>query len=344
MKKLTTLLLVISMLFCTVSHAKIRRVGGNPGNPVIGTDYTGDNAGLNAAINDSNRGDTIFLYPGTYGITLSKKLVIIGPGYFINTIKDSTHANAGLQNIVGSLNSLQLSLNPGSDSSIFLGIDSFMLYTNCNSNNIIINRCNVSQITSNISNLICQNWNISQSILNNFYLGMSRYSFSLYNGLFCNCLIVNADLSFSSIIQNCMFINNIFSGTCNLYKQKVQFINNIFLNANLIDFLFSSFQNNISTQSDIPAGTNKLNVSASSIFVGYPTQGSYSNDARYKLSASSPAKGFGVGGVDCGMFGGSNPYVLSGIPSIPAFYYLSAPSINALTNPYTITFSVRSNN
>ena len=43
-----------------------------------------------------------------------------------------------------------------------------------------------------------------------------------------------------------------------------------------------------------------------------------STDGRYKLKAGSPAIGYGVGGVDCGIYGGPEPYVLSGMPTVPA--------------------------
>ena len=83
---------------------------------------------------------------------------------------------------------------------------------------------------------------------------------------------------------------------------------------------------------------------STAVFVGYSTQGSFSNDGLWVLKAGSVAIGAGVGGTDCGIFGGAKPYKLSGIPEIPAFYKLTAPSNTTSGNPYTITFSVRSNN
>jgi hypothetical protein len=87
------------------------------------------------------------------------------------------------------------------------------------------------------------------------------------------------------------------------------------------------------------------------VFIDYPTtnQGitpanKYSPDGGLAFYSSSPAKGKGMGGTDMGIFGGTNPYLLSGIPPVPTFYKLSAGSINATSNPYTVTFSVRSNN
>jgi hypothetical protein len=49
-------------------------------------------------------------------------------------------------------------------------------------------------------------------------------------------------------------------------------------------------------------------------------------DAKYILKEGSPAKGAGVNGVDCGIFGGDEPYVLSGIPPIPTIYEAIVPS------------------
>jgi hypothetical protein len=100
----------------------------------------------------------------------------------------------------------------------------------------------------------------------------------------------------------------------------------------------------------ITGNNNLFNVDFSpgninAVFTGYPVDISgETNDGKYKLKPGSPAIGAGIGGVDLGIFGGPNPYRLSGIPSIPAFYKLEASSINATTNPFTVTFSTRSNN
>lgn len=109
------------------------------------------------------------------------------------------------------------------------------------------------------------------------------------------------------------------------------------------------YQNSIGTDYyPIPTGNSNKNITYASmnadVFVGYSDQGTYSNDGRWALKSGSPAKGAGAGGTDAGIFGGTNPYKLSGIPRIPSFYKLTAPSTNTSTNPYTITFSVRSNN
>jgi hypothetical protein len=127
----------------------------------------------------------------------------------------------------------------------------------------------------------------------------------------------------------------------------------VFRNCILISYHYndgnSAYQNSIATTSyPIPTTNNDKNIAYSDmqtkVFVGLGTQGTYSNDGRFVLSSTSPAKGAGEGGTDCGIFGGLNKYRLSGIPPTPSFYKLSATTTTASSNPYTITFSVRSNN
>lgn len=64
-------------------------------------------------------------------------------------------------------------------------------------------------------------------------------------------------------------------------------------------------------------------------------------DERFKLSVSSPAKAKGVAGVDCGVFAGTNPYVLSSIPPFPMItaFTQGAP----LSGNIPITISIKRN-
>ena len=127
------------------------------------------------------------------------------------------------------------------------------------------------------------------------------------------------------VIQNCIFSNGFYMSGYN---------NSVFNNCVFDD-----------TPSPGVIGANNIfNATANNLYNGFPTQGTNSNDARFALKTGSPAIGAGIGGTDCGVFGGVNPYKLSGIPAVPAFYKLTAPGTSASTNPYTITFSVKGNN
>lgn len=114
---------------------------------------------------------------------------------------------------------------------------------------------------------------------------------------------------------------------------------------------YSITKNNIFTLTQQLEGTsliqsgNIFGANPSSIFTNATGT---SNDNYYKLSTNSPAIGAGVPNgntpVDCGAFGGPNPYKLSGVTQIPAIYELTVPAtVNTGTN-VQISFKARSNN
>lgn len=119
MKKLI-LLSVAATLISSLSFATIRRVGFF-GPVVSGVDYPGFQAAHDAAA----IGDTIMMGPKTHlSGELSKRLVILGPGFFLNP---ANAGNAGLQIFtegnVGDPNSVfgQLRFKAGSTNSILEG-------------------------------------------------------------------------------------------------------------------------------------------------------------------------------------------------------------------------------
>ena len=80
-----------------------------------------------------------------------------------------------------------------------------------------------------------------------------------------------------------------------------------------------------SNQTGLPT-SNKVNQAPSTIFVG---NNASSLEGQYMLSANSPAKGAGEGGVDCGAFGGDEPYVIGGVPSGPIIQELTVPQVTS---------------
>ena len=87
------------------------------------------------------------------------------------------------------------------------------------------------------------------------------------------------------------------------------------------------------------ANGNQQNVTSASLFT---QAGTVNEDAYWKLKAGSPAIGAGYGGVDCGAFGGPNPYKLAGIPNVPTIYQLTVPPTG--TTNINVTISTKSNN
>ena len=359
-------ILLLSVLITTTilsTQAGLKRVGFS-GAPIAGVDFTS----LIAAHNDAGTlaGDTIQVYPGYAGggMTQTKRLIIIGIGY----LTAGTNANTNL-NVLGTQNPINISaitytnLSSGVSGSEYQGVSlNIALSGNIGTsiNNITIQRSrltNFSQFnnpsgtitnlkikqclfvgSANVPSIILQSCLIENTFLteNSFFSNTTHNiasTFYIKNCTSVNNLSVSFFLDFSScfiLAENCFF-------QC---KTIFNYSNTTFVNCFLTD---------LSQMPLVPAvtGTNNVfNVNADNgnVFVGYPTQGTNSNDGRFMLKAGSPAIGAGTGGVDCGAFGNTNPYKLSGIPATPAFYKLSAPSVNTSTNPYQITFSVRSNN
>lgn len=344
MKKLNFLLalaLVFTMI-CQSVQAKILRVGFSGVPAITGTDFPN----LQAAHDAATAGDSIYIFPGTWSVIINKRCYFFGYGFSASVL------DPGLQNIIGTV-TVSASLNVGSSRSSFQGIDGLTIAIN-SADSVQINRCYIANIalTAQPSPIPpFKNWSITQSLINSLYIGRYNNAY-IYCGLtsfnISNCWINS--FSFAGSVSGSssgILSNNIFVGTTNSTNFNnclFSCSNNIFLCPNLPASTAAFFQNNVATTNIIPADGNKINVAAASIFVGYPTQGSYSDDNRFVLASGSPAKGAGDGGTDCGIFGGSNPYVLGGIPVIPSFYKLSAPSNTVSSNPYTITFSVKSNN
>ena len=98
------------------------------------------------------------------------------------------------------------------------------------------------------------------------------------------------------------------------------------------------FLNNVSFDSTAFGTTNGNKVvPMSDVFVG-----TGSTDGKWQLKPNSPAKGTASDGGDPGMFGGSEPYVLSGMTEIPAIYYFQAPTEGNIQNNLPIHIKVKS--
>ena len=337
MKKIFTFAMFATVLFYfDDANAKIRRVGYF-GTPITGTDY----ADLQAAHDNAASGDTLLIFPGSYSTAFfSKKLIVIGYGYFVN----GQGADSGLQVITGTLG-LDIRLASGSDSTILQGLDGLFLTAQPSAplKDVSIKRC---KVLFRYTNTRLTNWQIIQSYINSVYGGYGSGAV-FTNLLIENCIVADVYLDLTSSSSTGLFNNNVFVSDHNVYNNGTYSIsNNIFLSTKYPTGTSQcTFTNNIATNNIIPSGNgNKTNVDLSTVFVGYPTQSTYSNDGRYTLAPGSPAKNAGEGGIDCGIFGGTNPYHLGGIPAIPSFYKLTAPSNITSSNPYTITFSLRSNN
>ena len=345
MKKLSILIAVVTIV-SNVAFAKIWRVNNNIG---VNANFTT----LQTAHDGAASGDTIFLESSatSYGsLNSSKKLVMIGTGYFLGQ-------NPGLQAFALPSYVDAITFNTGSEGSSIEGVSTSTSAINVYVNNIVIRRNYLGTANDNINpDYICGAINIYSGASNifitqNFALTISSNSTSI------GILISNNFISFHSYYgegatNNCINLNpttvaiiknNIFRrGTITAYNSNVS--NNI-MYAGFFGGSGNLISNNISGGTQFgTADGNKASVDMTTVF---QITGSF--DAAYKLKAGSPAIGAGYGStnqspVNCGIYGGSTPYVLSGIPAIPSIYFFANQPVGSNSDPIDVQIKVRSNN
>lgn len=373
MRKVLFILLIMSVTLEMFAQNII-----NVNNQATGvtTQYTTLQAAVTAAAN----GDIIYLYPSpiSYGnATINKGLTIIGPGYLVQqnpSLQINTYVNNA---ILG-----DITYTTGSNDGIITGCDFNYLVLNgqtnvqitrnkirdriylSNTNNILVSNCYFENQNGSIGTITDQNHfhlsansnNNSLIIRNNIFGAYGQYTRLPAGGSnpFADNLYIGPNSSstiennvFRDLIgcHNSILRNNVFIASSNVYfpciscnNQTTNGIIYLYANSNL-------FENNILVANQTGLGTtNIINVPEGNIFEGWPIQGSRTFDDRYILKSASPAIGAGVGGVDCGAFGGASPYKLSGIPFIPLVYQINAPSSGSAASGINVNVKVRASN
>ena len=312
MKKIFTLLSIPCLvLFSLTVHAKIWRVNNNLG---ITADFTTFNAAANSA--SVLAGDTLYMEPSntqysTGSFTLTKRLVVVGPGFFLDPASASTPGNAGLQVTTFDSEIAFIRFGAGSDA---------ITIRKCFFNNGV----NISGVVAaTVTNFVCEN-NI------------------FYNGAYITLTTLSGS---GNIVRN----NSIVGG--NAFTLSNTYVaNNIFAVGSQCTFANCTIKNNLFQIAQTLPGTavgNQLSVNMANVYVGGSTG---SLDSRTALKAGSPAlaAGLTIGAVvtpDCGAFGATDPYKLSGIPNIPSIYAMTVPiSIPSGSATMNVTFSTRNNN
>jgi len=297
-----TRLIIVGALFLLLSisaSAKIWRVNNNSG---INADFTT----AQEAHDGASFGDTLFFEgsPDSYGnLVMTKKLVIIGPGYHL-ILNENTQVSKASARIT------KIDINDGAQHSIIMGMDfyahgGYQHDTSINTDSVTITRCKLNQINFvSASRTSAVGVVISQCFI---ALGGINYGYSSGNTTISNVIIVNNIIDGHGHIsikgKGHLIANNYISETVKVEGSKIS--------SNIIKGeIFENETNALSY--------NRANVGNS--VASYFTQNSESPDGYFMLAENSPAKGAGEGGIDCGPYGGVNPYVLSGIPKGPHIY------------------------
>lgn len=329
MKKIFTI--AVFAFSAIYTNAAVWRVNNNGG---ITANYTT----VQDAHDNAADGDTLLVEGSTisYGnLTMTKKLAIIGPGYFLGQ-------NPETQVSFSPATIPTLYVNTGSTGSVFTGL-TFTSDVNISESGVIFKRNYFMpgygiDVAANKSNIVFNQ--------NFFEINTASYQTMVINAgcsniIFTNNFIANQHATGTAINMNATaaatFSNNVIKG--NVVFNNAAVNNNILISGTLSGSN-NSFQNNLSNSTQFPlVNGNQNNVDMNLTFVGGTGN---STDGQYNLAPGSLAIGAGIGGIDCGMFGGTDPYKLSGIPAIPAIYFLSAPSTGSASQGLPVQIKIKS--
>ncbi len=354
------ILAIAATLLSMNAHAKIWRLNNNGNNPqpAIIADFTGT---LQAAHDNASvvSGDTIHIEqsPVSYGnCTFTKRLILIGPGYFLNT-NPETQVNKDYAATVGNLifynvNAAGSEVHGLTTGQPLLGVD-----------NLLINRCNITSYIY-LGNVNANNINglkVRQNYLN-YNPGASQPMLRMNTG---TGLITNVEISnnifntangFGIPIQldtkvSGILKNNILYGYYGISANNLYILNNIFYSSVGSANTFGNcvLEYNIGTATNLvltPSGANNTIGTGNQIKtlaqIAFTTTNP--NDAYWQLAPTSEAIAAGKDGANCGIFGGDYPYKLSGIPAVPNIYALSIAPISAGASTMSVNVTAKGNN
>lgn len=302
---------------------------------------------IQAAVKAASSGDYIYVYPSVYldSIKIDKPLVIAGPGYFLGENPD-TQVNKSPATVLG-----KILISENSSGTIITGLNIENKVSVLNTSNVSLKRNRIHSIVINSSSNIF--------IKQNFIYSVSKSYVKDQNEIFSSIYILNNSSSIT-IKNNCITVPNLVynnfltteSNTSSLVENNVVYGHfegeNIVFNNNISregakgTNLNCTFNNNISVSYQFGTGVNGNigNVKMDEIFIGSTVNAS--QDGRYQLKSGSKATGAGLNGVDCGMFGGNEPYVLSGLPAFPAIYFFEAPDGAGSSNGLPVHIKIKS--
>jgi hypothetical protein len=339
------------------------------------------NMNLQTELTNATNGDIFMVEGGFYGdINVTKQVALIGTGYFLGNGTQATPATArtgrvhfrtgsagsmitgfeinGFLNITTS--SISVTRNNITEA-IQIGVNDALTWGST-ANNVIIKqnlarRLEILGVSGgSITGFSCKNnifsqgfhlqGNISGEIINNTF---DRDIVGDEQGYGVQSYISQTQTSGNYVCGkiNVVFKNNILTNIsswtgdwCPVTSYPTDiFLNNI-LNGKSSSYGAYAIPTNLGTTNTIIT-TTQLN----NLYIGYPTNSpNFATDARNQLATTSPAKGAGENGTDCGAFGGDEPYVLSGIPFVPTIYELKVPQTVSQGGTLNVQIKAKTNN
>jgi hypothetical protein len=305
-------LLVLSLFIASTAYsATVRTVDNNVGSVAMYSSIT-------AAYADAEDGDTILVAgsPTAYGILdCYKELHFVGAGYWLNvngipgTNISTTSLNILFKENVG------LGLGDSSGSSV-TGIHG-RFESQASVTGLVIDKC---------INITSHHWVFSGPVtITRSYHRNTRIYLQARGSSISNSKADHLHLEIEDTSVNHCVITISLATVVNTSVSNSIFI---FESASNLSALGNfTYCLNVGPADIVPVGIgNNTNQNFLGNVIANPLADP-AIDNYYVLKDGSPASGTGQNGADMGMFGGSKPYVLSGVPGIPRMTHFSVPAI-----------------
>ena len=349
MKKTFTISFLTVLLACTATTVNARSWR-------INSDATqhADFADLNAAMSSSDvlAGDTLYLDPGCIlsdKQTVSKSVTIVGVGYYrgsapypISCISSNLYLDSNGIKLEG------LSMNGG--------------YLYVGAPNVSIERCKITSTIVIGENSKGNNVDAKYTTIRQCYITDGKLTgkgkTSSYSSFLTmeNCILrrtnsssVSALVGFyiPTIINNYICLkegNSAYTHFSDVSQGIIQ--NNILIKKNGDANIFQNVTGTVVECNIMSCGSdtypsyadgNKFGFTAESDI--FAMEGTF--DQLYQLKSDSPAKGYGKDGIDCGPFGGPNPYVLNGLPAGYPYYTKATVDSRAKDGKVNVSLKIK---
>lgn len=350
MKTIISFLLLL--LIPAILNAAIWKVDNNPS-------HIADFTSLQAAMDETGAkavvaGDIIYVSGSgiSYGAaTIDRQVFIYGPGYFLaeNTGLTAEISPATFTTIIvgdGSfgVETAQGTLISGLTITTLNVYDSSVIVKrNFVTSQIILGNAGLSETVSDV--IIAQNF-ISGN-LNLINLPVINFSLPTVSNITIKNNFISNSNSFGQTVN--MKNGNSATITNNIFNDGLTTLNGAIFTFNIIRSVDGLARSGSSAEFNI-AETNAAGLTETSNTIGvadgdiFDLVGVSTSDSFFALKTASAAENVDGAGGDAGMFGGAEPYVLSGVPALPTIAEIDAPSFASPTSGLTITIQAKARN
>lgn len=297
MKK--TLLFLAAISMAVAANAKILRVSNVSGS-------SAPYASIEAAHDAASAGDTIMVdgsptrYGENYTITLTKKVVLIGPGYWLvqNGIMEEGASSAFISTLtIKAAGTVVKGMNITST-------------INVQASDIVINRCYLDGISISRA---CDNTVINQSFIVGKIAGNTSNYHQITNNIFAN----TATFGHITGVNDCYIAYN----TCRSAKFESNATN-------------STFENNLWKEFNDKGSNNSVKDNYQTDIISTQATNDFIDSDYYKLEIPEDVIS------KYGAFAGDSPYILSGVPSGPIITDLVVPTTVETGSKMNVTIKV----